>query len=185
MPKPCVYECIVWLHAAEVSKGGRGCWEPLVPKKLLNVLALSNPGALIVTQLFLLSTNYTRLCLGPSTKSMTSTFLSLITRLFKKVPHLLSLLWSICSQEVVSIKQLLLIYSLKDFPGSQAPAVVNNWPSGNRAKHKPHCHSPSSVLKNAWNKISHLELRRYRWPAFLLPDRTRARVNCRQLLPTK
>lgn len=71
---------------------GRGGLEPLVPKKLLNVFALPNTGALIITPLFLLSTNYTWLCLGPSTKSATSTFLSLIMRLSKKVPHLLSLL---------------------------------------------------------------------------------------------
>lgn len=154
MPKPCMHECIFWLHTAEVSKEGRGCWEPLVPKKLLNVLALSNTGALIITQLFLLSTNYTWLCLGPSTKSMTSTFLSLITRLFKKVPHLLSLLWSTCSQEVVSIKQLLLIYSLKDFPGSQAPAEVNNCPSGNKAKHKPHLQFHPLSLRNEMNHVA-------------------------------
>jgi hypothetical protein len=53
-----------------------------------NLFTLPGIHALVITELFLQSTNYTWLCLGPSTKSMTYNSLSLITGLFKKVPHL-------------------------------------------------------------------------------------------------
>ena len=131
------------------------------PKTPFNVCALPGTDALLITELFLLSTNCTWLWLGPSRKSVNFTFLSLITRLFKKVPHLLSLLWTMCSQEVVSRKQLVLMDSLKDFPGSWLPAEASDFPKGNWAKPEPGFQVPYCICEHVWIKTSHIHLDRW------------------------
>lgn len=114
MSKLCGYWCIldVLLRPAR----GRGSLQLLATKKIFQSVcppwyrfSLVCPYHHIVAFII---TNYAQLYLGPGRKSMSHTFLNLITRLFKKVPYLSSLPWSLCSQEVGNSKQLLLLDSL-------------------------------------------------------------------------
>ena len=98
------------------------CWSkqrermllPLVPWEPSNGSVLSDTGALAITELFLLSTNCTWPYLGPSRKSVTYSFLSLMKQALQKCPSFV----------IPSIKYM--------FPGSswQQAASMNGFSEG-------------------------------------------------------